>query len=126
LVLPPGGDVVARVAHWLSAASLTAPEPAAQGLPCRGISGAMSRVAVFLHSGDYERMHQGLSVAAAAAASGREVLVFFFWWALERLVADRLDEPDFAGEQARAADRFESRQLPTLRQLLEHARQSGK
>jgi len=88
----------------------------------------MTRVAVFLHSGDYARMHQGLSTAAAAAAGGREVLVFFFWWALERLVAGRLDEPDFgaAPERASAADRFESRGLPTLRELLAHLRQSGK
>jgi peroxiredoxin family protein len=88
----------------------------------------MTRVAVFLHSGDYERMHQGLSIAASAAAGGREVLVFFFWWALERLAAGRLDEPDFgdAPERAAAADRFEARGLPTLRALLEHVRQSGK
>ncbi len=88
----------------------------------------MSRVAVFLHSGEYARMHQGLSIAAAAAAGGREVMVFFFWWALERLVAGRLDEPDFGetGERASAADRFESRGLPTLRALLQHVRESGK
>ena len=88
----------------------------------------MSRVAVFLHSGDYARMHQGLSIAAATAAGGREVLVFFFWWALERLVEGRLDEPDFgeAPGRAGAADRFESRGMPTLRALLQHARESGK
>src|SRR5262245_57444884 len=88
----------------------------------------MTRVAVFLHSGEYDRVHQGLSIAAAAAAGGREVLVFFFWWALERLVSGRLDEPDLGdGErQARAADRLESRGLPTLRELLEHVKQSGK
>ncbi|HVE81751.1 MAG TPA: hypothetical protein VND93_02850, partial [Myxococcales bacterium] len=51
----------------------------------------------------------------------------FFWWALERLVEDRLDEPDFgdAPSRARAADRFESRSLPTLRELLQHLRASG-
>lgn len=88
----------------------------------------MTRVAVFLHSGDYARMHQGLSIAAAAAAGGREVLVFFFWWALERLAAGRLDEPDFGAgpERASAADRFEARGLPTLRALLDHVRQSGR
>ncbi|HZN93631.1 MAG TPA: hypothetical protein VFB81_13055 [Myxococcales bacterium] len=86
----------------------------------------MTRVAVFLHSGEYERVHQGLSIAAAAAAGGREVLVFFFWWALERLVEGRLDEPDLGEAHARAADRFESRGQPTLRQLLQHVRESGK
>jgi peroxiredoxin family protein len=85
----------------------------------------MSRVAIFLHSGEYERVHQGLSIAAAASAAGREVLVFFFWWALERLVEDRLDEPDFGPARARAADRFEQRGLPTLRELLRTVRESG-
>lgn len=85
----------------------------------------MSRVAIFLHSGEYHRMHQGLSIAAAAAASGREVLVFFSWWALERLAEDRLDEPDFGEAHAAAQDRFERRNLPTLRQLLGHLKESG-
>src|SRR4051812_47941979 len=79
-------------------------------------------VAVFLHSGDYDRVHQGLSIAAAAAASGREVDVFFFWWALERLVEDRLDTP---GLREDVSDRFETKQIPTLRQLLSHLRELG-
>jgi len=85
----------------------------------------MSRVAVFLHSGEYERMHQGLSIAAAAAAAGREALVFFSWWALERLLEDRLDEPDLGEARAGAGDRFERRGLPTLRELLGHLKASG-
>jgi peroxiredoxin family protein len=79
-------------------------------------------LAVFLHSGDYDRVHQGLSIAAAAAASGREVDVFFFWWALERLVQDRLDAPDLRED---VADRFETWLVPTLRQLLSHLRELG-
>ncbi|MFL5319690.1 MAG: hypothetical protein ACJ790_08525 [Myxococcaceae bacterium] len=86
------------------------------------VSSTPDRLAVFLHSGDYDRVHQGLSIAAAAAASGRPVQIYFFWWALERLVQDRLDEPDLRED---VADRFERRQTPTLRQLLEHVRSSG-
>lgn len=88
--------------------------------------GGPSRVAVFLHSGDYDRMHQGLSIAATAAAAGRPVEVFLFWWALGRFVRGELDEPDF-GEgpfQQQAADDFERLGAPTLRQLLEHLRES--
>lgn len=85
----------------------------------------MTRVAIFLHSGDYDRVHQGLSIAAAAAAVGRKADVFFFWWALERLVAGNLDEPDFPPAQKAAAHRFEERQMPTLRALLGHLRESG-
>ncbi len=87
-----------------------------------------SKVAVFLHSGAYDRVHQGLAIAAAAAAQGREVDVYFFWWALDRLHRDDLDEPAFdagrAGEEA--AERFEARQAPTLRQLLSHLRELGR
>jgi peroxiredoxin family protein len=74
-----------------------------------------SKVAVFLHSGEYDRMHQGLSIAATAAAGGRPADVFFFWWALERLVKNALDAPDLRED---VVDRFEARGIPTLRQLL--------
>ncbi len=69
-------------------------------------------------------MHQGLSIAASGAALGRRVEVYFFWWALERLLTDRLDEPDFPDREEVAA-RFEARGLPTLRALLGHLRDSG-
>lgn len=83
------------------------------------------RVAVFLHSGEYDRMHQGLSIAAAAAAAGRHADVFFFWWALERLAKGALDEPDFPAVHEHVADNFEKRNIPTLRQLLAYLRESG-
>ena len=85
-------------------------------------------VAVFLHSGDYDRVHQGLSIALAAAAVGRRCDVFWFWWALERLARaseGALDEPDFGPGREQAESRFESRGMPTLRQMLEAAKQSG-
>ena len=83
------------------------------------------RVAVFLHSGEYDRMHTGLSIAAAAAASGRPVDLFFFWWALERLVQRRLGAPDFTPPREDVSDRFETRQIPSLSDLLAHVRESG-
>jgi peroxiredoxin family protein len=85
---------------------------------------APAPLAVFLHSGDYDRMHQGLSIAATAAAAERPVHVFFFWWALERLAQDRLDAPDLAREDV--ADRFEARGIPTLRQLVAHLKETGR
>ena len=81
-------------------------------------------LAIFLHSGAYDRLHQGLSIAAAGAALGRRVDIYFFWWALERLLTDRLDEPDFP-EREEVAARFEARGLPSLRALLHHVRDSG-
>jgi len=81
-------------------------------------------LAIFLHTGDYDRVHQGLSIAAAAAALGRRADLYLFWWALDRLLSGQLDEPDFPG-QAEVARRFESRGLPTIRELLRHVRASG-
>src|ERR1041385_7897727 len=84
------------------------------------------RVAIFLHSGDYDRLHQGLSIAAAAAALERPVDVFFFWWALERLVQGDLQEPHFNPPREDVADRFEIRGAPTVAELLHHLREAKK
>ena len=70
-------------------------------------------------------MHQGLAIAAAAVAAGRRAEVYLFWWALERFLQGRLDEPDFHPPREDVADRFETRRIPTLRQLLEHLEESG-
>lgn len=83
----------------------------------------VSRVAIFLHNGEYDRVHEGLSIAAAAVAAEKRADVFFSWWALERLAQGRLDEPDFKREDL--IDRFEGRRLPTLRSLLAYLRESG-
>ncbi|MBX5484345.1 MAG: hypothetical protein IRZ16_21190 [Myxococcaceae bacterium] len=82
-------------------------------------------VAIFLHDGSYDRVHQAFSIAAAAVATGRRVDVFLFWWALERIVQGRIDEPDFGPGREAAEARFEQRNMPTIRQLLTHARESG-
>ncbi|MCP3140796.1 hypothetical protein LXT23_26045 [Pyxidicoccus sp. QH1ED-7-1] len=95
----------------------TPPQPGAPGAPA-------PKVVVFLHSGDYDRVHQGLSIAAAAVASGRRAEVYLFWWALERFLKGALDEPDLPGRED-VADRMESRGMPTPRVLLEHLSDSG-
>ncbi len=77
---------------------------------------ASAPVCVFLHRGDYDAVHQGLSVAVAASAIQRPVEVYFFWWALERLVRDQLDEPDLDRDDVNAT--MELRGVPTIRQLL--------
>ncbi len=84
-----------------------------------------SKLAVFLHAGDYDRVHQGLSIAAAAVAAGRKAEVFFFWWALERLAQGRLDEPEFSPAREDVSDRLERRGAPTLRALLGFLKESG-
>lgn len=84
-----------------------------------------SAILITFHSGDYDRMHHGLSIAAAAVAMERPVELVFVWWALERLLDDRLDEPDLGEAREEVADRFEARNLPTLRTLLAHLSASG-
>ena len=83
------------------------------------------KVVIFLHSGDYDRVHQGLAIAAAAVAGGRPAEVYLFWWALERFLKGALDEPDFGPEREAVADRLEARRMPTCRDLLTHVRESG-
>jgi peroxiredoxin family protein len=80
-------------------------------------------VVIFFQRGEYDAMHQGLSIAAAAVAMDRKVELFFFWWALERLVRGNLDEPDLDRDDVNAT--MELRGVPTLRQLLDVVRDSG-
>ncbi len=83
----------------------------------------MGPVCIFLHRGEYDAVHQGLSIAASAVAMGRKVELYFFWWALERLVRGNLDEPDLERDDVNAT--MELRGVPTLRQLLDVVRDSG-
>jgi peroxiredoxin family protein len=87
------------------------------------------RVAIFLHAADYDRLHQGASIAATATALGRDVQLFFFWWALDALARGALATPSFAdvaGEAGvRAAEAFEEG-APTAAELLASAREDGR
>jgi peroxiredoxin family protein len=42
-------------------------------------------LAVIFHSGSFDRLHHGFSIALAALALGRPVRFFFSYWALEYL-----------------------------------------
>lgn len=44
---------------------------------------------IIFHSGSYDRLYHGLSLALAALALGREVKLFFTYWALEYLSRDK-------------------------------------
>lgn len=47
-------------------------------------------LAIIFHSGSFDRIYHGLSIALAASALGREVRLFFSYWALEYLKKDGL------------------------------------
>jgi len=82
-----------------------------------------SPLVIFLHRGEYDSVHQALSIAAAATATGRPVELYFFWWALERFVRGNLDVPDLERDDVNAT--MELRGVPTIRQLLDSVRDSG-
>ena len=46
-------------------------------------------MALIFHSGSYDRVYHGLSIALAASALAREVKLFFTYWALGYLRRDR-------------------------------------
>lgn len=46
-------------------------------------------LAIILHSGSYDRLYHGLSLAVAALAQGKPVRLFFSYWALEYLRKDK-------------------------------------
>jgi peroxiredoxin family protein len=48
---------------------------------------------IILHSGSYDRLHHGISIALAALALNRDVKLFFTYWALEYL--KRKESPVF-------------------------------
>lgn len=85
------------------------------------------KVAIFLHSGDYDRIHQGLSIAAAAVASGRPTMVLFFWWALDRLAGDQLEpgQADLSRWPETVSERLKEGTFPSAASLLKSAREGG-
>lgn len=83
------------------------------------------RVAIFLHSGEYDRLQQGCAIAATAAASGRQVELVFLWFAAEALLQGKLARPHFPGRED-LAERFEADNYPTAQALLEAARSTGR
>ena len=46
-------------------------------------------LAIILHSGSFDRIYHGLSIALAGLALGREVKLFFTYWALNHLRKDK-------------------------------------
>ncbi len=47
-----------------------------------------SGLGIIFHSGSYDRLHHGMSIALAALALGRKVRFLFTYWALEYLKRD--------------------------------------
>jgi len=82
-------------------------------------------VAIFLHTGAPDRLHQAFSIAATACAAGRPVDLYFFWFALEALAQGALGLPHFEGRDD-LTERFETDRYPTAQALLDVARSTGR
>lgn len=85
-----------------------------------GVSSGVAPIAIFVHRGEYEALHQALAIAATAVAQGRPTQVYLFWWALERLARGGLE----LTEGGAAGERLEARSQPSAQALLEAVRSS--
>ncbi len=55
----------------------------------KNLRAGKEEMALIFHSGSYDRIYHGLSIALAAAALGREVRCFFTYWALGYVKKDK-------------------------------------
>lgn len=80
------------------------------------------RCAMILHSGDYARINEALSLANVVAASGGEAHILFSYGALKRLVRGNIDRISIDGE-AQPTDGYFERNIgagraPSLSELI--------
>lgn len=84
---------------------------------------------IIFHSGSYDRLHNGLSLAMAAAASGRDVKLFFTYWALEYMrkdTPDRMRLDSEAKEHREILDKNRKRgHLPQISKLISETKALG-
>jgi peroxiredoxin family protein len=59
------------------------------------------KLAIIFHSGSYDRIYNGLTVALSALALGRPVTVLFTYWSLEHVRRDKPPSFSLDGETER-------------------------
>jgi len=84
-------------------------------------------LAIFLHSGRYDRVYQAIAMLLTASSMGWRCHLFLFYDALDAFMAGTWDDIniDVAGDGAAATqlqDGFESAALPSLYEMLQKAR----
>src|SRR3989304_2553314 len=84
---------------------------------------------VIFHSGSYDRIHHGFSIALAALALGRETKLFFSYWALEYLKKQGPPELKLDSEAAKAKEMIEKNRerghLQKVDELISQAKVMG-
>ena len=86
-------------------------------------------LAIIFHSGSFDRLYHGLSLALSALALGREVRLFFTYWALEYLKKDqpaalKLDEEAMA-QRGLLEKHIERGHIQRLPELIRQAKSMG-
>jgi peroxiredoxin family protein len=83
-----------------------------------------SGLAIFLHSGGYDRVYQAVSMALSASSLGWTSHLFLFYQALAGYVDGTWDDIAVGGGESgsRLEAGFESANLPSLYKMIEKAR----
>lgn len=86
-------------------------------------------LAIIFHSGSYDRLHHGLSIALAALALGREARCFFTYWALDYLRKNRLSplvlEKDGGADMEILRRHLKKGDLEGFSELIQQAKRLG-
>ncbi|MGD9039845.1 MAG: DsrE/DsrF/DrsH-like family protein [Desulfobacteraceae bacterium] len=84
---------------------------------------------IVFHSGSYDRLLHGMSIAQAASAFGRKVMLFFTYWSLEYLKRDAPSSAeDSQGDSAHfqlISKNIREGHLESLSELFSEARALG-
>ncbi|MFQ5762185.1 MAG: DsrE/DsrF/DrsH-like family protein [Candidatus Bathyarchaeia archaeon] len=91
--------------------------------------GAKAKLALILHSGTYDRLHQAMSIVQAGVANDMEVHVLFTYHALESLIQGKMDTAELERSGSRLAESFTENiregKVETPTQMLKRAKALG-
>lgn len=87
------------------------------------------KIALFLHSGDYDRLHHALSILLAGVSDGMEGHLFFTYWALKRISKTASEKVVLPGEHKEYEkvfrERIERKQIQPFEEMLSEAKKTG-
>jgi peroxiredoxin family protein len=85
---------------------------------------------IFAHHATYDMLHQVATLGLTAAAMGKDVIVILLFWTIKKLAEGKLDEVDFAPENAASADEvmrlLKEKKVPKISEMFQDAKHVGK
>lgn len=88
------------------------------------------KLAIFAHSGTYDKLYQTVTLAVTAASMGRDVNIFLFFWALKKFVRGDLDTMNFPseyGEEGKVlGERMKTLNPMSLQDMLNEVKKLGR